>query len=141
MQVIAPHPTPKDGIANYISQISQTGLIVVIVIAAGAFTFDARRGLAVFLRTRATSMWQLIVPRFTVNAAAVVTAYSLGTLAAWYEAALLLGSPPAGAMLAGLVCGAASPGRIAVPQRQRVPSAAAPPGARRRPATTEGELR
>jgi len=75
----APDPTPKEGIANYISQVSQTGLIVVIVITAGAFT---------------------------VNAAAAVTAYTLGTLAAWYETALLLGSPPAGAMLAGLLCGA-----------------------------------
>jgi ABC-2 type transport system permease protein len=51
-------------------------------------------------------MWQLIAPRFTVNAAAAVGAYTLGTLAAWYETALLLGSPPAGAMLAGLLCGA-----------------------------------
>ena len=107
VQVIVAQPTPKDGIANYISQASQTGLIVVIVITAGALTFDARRGLATFLRTRATSMWQLIAPRFTVNAAAAVTAYTLGTLAAWYETVLLLGSPPPGAMLAGLGCGSA----------------------------------
>ena len=105
VQVIFAHPTPKDGIANYISQISQTGLVVVIVITAGALTFDARRGLSTFLRTRTTSMWQLIAPRFTVNAAAAVAAYALGTLAAWYETALLLGSPPPGAMLAGLLCG------------------------------------
>jgi ABC-2 type transport system permease protein len=50
-------------------------------------------------------MWQLIAPRVTVNAAAAVTAYTLGTLAAWYETAMLLGPPPAGAMLAGLLCG------------------------------------
>jgi ABC-2 type transport system permease protein len=105
VQVIVTHPTAKDGIANYISQASQTGLVVVVVIAAGAFTFDARRGLSVFLRTRADNMWQLIAPRFAVNAAAAVAAYTLGTLAAWYETALLLGSPPAGAMLAGLLCG------------------------------------
>jgi ABC-2 type transport system permease protein len=105
VQVIVAHPTAKDGIANYISQASQTGLVVVVVIAAGAFTFDARRGLSIFLRTRADSMWQLIAPRFAVNAAAAVAAYTLGTLAAWYETALLLGSPPAGAMLAGLLCG------------------------------------
>ena len=53
MQIIVAHPTPKDGIANYISQASQTGLVVVVVIAAGALTFDARRGLSTFLRTRA----------------------------------------------------------------------------------------
>ena len=105
MQIIVAHPTPKDGIANYISQASQTGLVVVVVIAAGALTFDARRGLSTFLRTRASSMWQLIAPRFTVSAAAAAAAYTLGTLAAWYETALLLGQPPVWPMLAGLLCG------------------------------------
>jgi ABC-2 type transport system permease protein len=105
VQVIMPAPAPKDGIANYISQVSQTGLIVVVVITAGALSFDARRGLSTFLRTR-TSTWQLTAPRFTINAAAAVTAYTLGTAAAWYETALLLGSPPAGPMVAGLLCGA-----------------------------------
>jgi ABC-2 type transport system permease protein len=105
IQVIVAHPTPKDGIANYISQAGQTGLVIVVVLAASAFTFDARRGLATFLRTRASSMWQLIAPRFAVSAAAAVAAYTLGTLAAWYETALLLGPPPAGAMLEGLLCG------------------------------------
>jgi ABC-2 type transport system permease protein len=35
VQVILANPMPRDGIANYISQISQTGLVVVIVITAG----------------------------------------------------------------------------------------------------------
>lgn len=105
VQVIVTPPTPKDGIANYIGQVSQTGLIVVTVITAGALTFDTRRGLSIFLRTRTTSMWRLVAPRFTVNAAAAVVAYALGTCAAWYETALLLGSPPPAAMLAGLACG------------------------------------
>jgi ABC-2 type transport system permease protein len=105
VQVIVAQPAPKDGIANYISQAGQTGLVIVVVIAASAFTFDARRGLSTFLRTRASSIWQLIAPRFTVTAVAAVAAYTLGTLAAWYETALLLDQPPAGAMLAGLLCG------------------------------------
>ena len=107
VQVVVAQPTARDGITNYISQVSQTGLIVLIVITAGSVTFDARRGLSTFLRTRTTSMWQLIAPRFTVNAVAAVTAYALGTLGAWYETTLLLGSPPAGAMLEGLLCGSA----------------------------------
>lgn len=106
VQIIVAAPTPKDGIANYIGQAGQTGLVVVVVIAATALSFDAHRGLSTFLRTRARNMWQLIAPRFAVNAVAAVAAYTLGTLAAWYETALLLGSPPAGAMLAGLLCGA-----------------------------------
>ena len=79
---------------------------MVVVIAAGVFSFDAHRGLAMFLRTRVGSIWQLVTPRFAVNAAAAATAYLLGTLAAWYETQLLIGSPPVGGMLAGILCGA-----------------------------------
>ncbi|HVB44642.1 MAG TPA: hypothetical protein VNF47_18340 [Streptosporangiaceae bacterium] len=105
VKVSFPPPTPATGITEYIGQASQTGLIVVVVIAAGALSFDARPGLSLFLRTRAASIWQIVTPRFAVNAAAALAAYVLGTLAAWYETALLLGAPPAGAMLAGMVCG------------------------------------
>ena len=79
---------------------------MVVVIAAGAFTFDAHHGLAIFLRTRVTGFWQLIAPRFTVNAAAAALAYVLGALAAWYETSLLIGAPAAGGMLAAMLCGA-----------------------------------
>jgi ABC-2 type transport system permease protein len=79
---------------------------VVVVLAAGAFGFDAHHGLATFLRTRVASIWQLVTPRFAVTAAAAATAYLLGTLAAWYETDLLIGAPPVAGMLAGVLCGA-----------------------------------
>ena len=102
--IIVPAPQPKDGIVNYLSQVGQIGLIVVVAIAAGAMSFDAHRGISTFLRTRANGMWELVAPRFTVNAVAAVLAYALGLLAAWYETALLLGPLPVGPMLAGLLC-------------------------------------
>ncbi len=102
--VIAPPPVPSDGIAQYIDQIGQTGLIVVVVVAAGALTFDSRRGVSVFLRTHSRSMWALLLPRYVLPAAAAVTACVLGTLAAWYETTMLIGPLPAGAVLGGLVC-------------------------------------
>ncbi len=102
--IIVPKPTPKDGISNYVGNVSQTGLIVVVVLAAGALAFDSRRGLSTFLRTRVATIWDLVLPRFTVNAAAAVAAYLIGTLAAWYETALLLGGLPVGAVLAGVLC-------------------------------------
>src|SRR5215469_6020924 len=79
LRILVPPPVPSDGINAYVSQVATIGLIVVVVIAAGAFGFDSRQGLATFLRTRVSSVWQLIVPRFTVNAAAAIAAYLLGT--------------------------------------------------------------
>lgn len=105
MTIIVPPPQPKDGMINYVNQVGQTGLIVVVAIASSALAFDARRGLSTFLRTRVGSMWVLVRPRFVVTAAAAVLAYTLGTVAAWYETTLLLGSLPIGAVLAGLLCG------------------------------------
>lgn len=107
VRISFPPVTPAAGVGSYVGELGGIGLIVVVVIAAGAFSFDAHRGLAMFLRTRVGSIWQLVTPRFAVNAAAAATAYLLGTLAAWYETQLLIGSPPVGGMLAGILCGAA----------------------------------
>jgi ABC-2 type transport system permease protein len=106
VRISFPPATPAAGISSYVDELSGIGLIVVVVLAAGAFAFDAHHGLATFLRTRVASIWQLVTPRFAVNAAAAAIAYLLGTLAAWYETDLLIGSLPVGGMLAGILCGA-----------------------------------
>jgi ABC-2 type transport system permease protein len=98
-------PSPVDGITNFISQANQIGLVVVVVVAAGALAFDARRGLSTFLRTRTRRMWRLVLPRFAASSAAAVAAYTLGTLAAWYETTLLIGALPVGGVALGLLCG------------------------------------
>jgi ABC-2 type transport system permease protein len=102
--IIVPNPTPRDGISEFISQSSQTGLIIVIVVAAGAMTFDSHRGISTFLRTRCPRMRALLVPRYAVSAAAAVIGYTIGTAAAWYETGLLLGALPIGPMLGGWLC-------------------------------------
>ncbi len=106
LHISIPRPVPSDGISAYVGQVATIGLIVVVVIAIGAFGIDSKIGLATFLRTRVTSLWQLIIPRFTVNAAAAIAAYVLGTLAAWYETSLLIGSLPVAAMVEGILCAA-----------------------------------
>jgi ABC-2 type transport system permease protein len=107
VRIYLPPPTPADGLNGYISEASLIGLIVVVVIAAGALSFDSRQGLATFLRTRVANISKLVAPRFAVSAAAAVAGYLLGTLAAWYETDLLIGSLPVSGMLAGILCGAA----------------------------------
>jgi len=106
VKISFPPVTPAQGLASYVNELSGIGLIVVVAIAAGAFSFDSRHGLATFLRTRVSSLWQLVTPRFAVNAVAAAIAYLLGTLAAWYETRLLIGPLPAGQTLAGVLCGA-----------------------------------
>lgn len=98
-------PVPKDGMINFVSQVGQIGLIVTVVVAAGALAFDGRRGISTFFRTRARDIWQLVLPRAVVPALGAVVAYTAGTLAAWYETSLLIGAPSVGAVLAGWLTG------------------------------------
>jgi ABC-2 type transport system permease protein len=100
-----PKPTPADALSSYVSEATLVGLIVLVVAAASALAFDSSPGLASFFRTRVRTMWQLVAPRFAAYAVAGALAYLIGTLAAWYETRLLVGSLPAAGLFAGVLCG------------------------------------
>lgn len=106
-QIVLPPPTPADALNSYVSEITVIGLVVVVAVAAGALSFDSRKGVSIFLRTRVRSLWQLVIPPFVVCACAAAVSYLLGTLAAWYETRVLIGSLPAAGVLCGVLCGAA----------------------------------
>lgn len=102
IRVEFPDPVPADGIDQFIGNASQIGLLVVVIVAASAMAFDARREMAVFLRTRVTGVGAIVVPAFAVNAAAAGGGFAAGALSAWYETSVLLGALPATRMLAGI---------------------------------------
>jgi ABC-2 type transport system permease protein len=106
LQVRVPPAVPADGITNFVKNASQIGLVVVVVVAAGALAFDAKPEIGAFLRTRATSTWAIGLPRFGVSAIAASAAFASGSLAAWYETAVLIGRVGTGAMIAGIGFGA-----------------------------------
>lgn len=102
VRVEFPEPVPADGVDQFVSNASQIGLLVVVLVAAAALAFDARREMAVFLRTRVPGVRAIVVPAFTVNAAAAAAGLVAGALCAWYETAVLLGPLPSLRMLAGI---------------------------------------
>ena len=106
VRVEFPAPLPADGIAQFIGNASQIGVLTVVMVAASALAFDARREMAVFLRTRVSSVRSIILPAYAMNTGAAIGGLVLGTLAAWYETSVLLGGLPAGRMLAGVALGA-----------------------------------
>lgn len=106
VQIIAPPPVPADAMTSYVSNASQLGLLVFVLVTAGAVTVDARAESAAFLRTRVRRRRDLVVPRLATNAAAGAAAYATGALLAWYGAVVLLGDLPIGPMAAGVVLGA-----------------------------------
>jgi ABC-2 type transport system permease protein len=106
IEVTFPEPTAADGITQYVGNVQQIGLLVLVMIAAGALTMESRYEMAVFLRTRVRNARQLLAPRFVVVAASGVFAFAVGLLVAWYETAVLIESPDAGAMAAIFALGA-----------------------------------
>jgi ABC-2 type transport system permease protein len=101
IQVTVPPPTPPEGIAAYLGNAAQLGLLVTVLLAAGSLAFDARPEWAAFLRIRSASLSGLVVPKFAVNAIASGASFALGLVAAWVLTVALIGSLPVAALLAG----------------------------------------
>jgi ABC-2 type transport system permease protein len=103
VSVILPPPTPASGLEQYLGNVMQIGLLVVLAVAAGTLAFDQPVERAAFYRSRVRRVWMLLAPRVAVVTLATVAAFVLGTLGAWYETVVLLGDLPAGAMLLGML--------------------------------------
>lgn len=101
-----PDPTPADGITQFVGNASQVGVLVGVVVAAGALCLDATPEIGIFFRTRVPSLARILLPRFSMTVAAVVGAFALGTLAAWYETEVLIGHVAAGPLWTGWLLGA-----------------------------------
>jgi ABC-2 type transport system permease protein len=101
--VLLPPPTPASGLEQYLGNVLQIGLLVVLAVAAGALAFDRPVERAAFYRSRVPRAWSLLVPRYAVVTLATIAAFVLGTLGAWYETIVLLGDLPVDAMLLGML--------------------------------------
>jgi ABC-2 type transport system permease protein len=106
VKVEFPTPRPADGIAQFTSNTAQIGLLVVVLVAASALAFDAHVEMAVFLRTRVRGVGDILLPAYVLSTAAAVAGLLAGSLAAWYETAVLLGPLPVWRMAFGIGCGA-----------------------------------
>ncbi len=105
VQIVVPEPIAADGITAYVSNAAQIGLLVSVGIAAGALAFDAKPQMGIFLRTRVEHVRDILTPRVAVMAAAVVAAFTLGSVAALYESVVLMGSLPIGGWALGTMLG------------------------------------
>lgn len=105
VQVVVPEPVAADGIASYVSNAAQIGLLVSVGVAAAALAFDAKPQMGIFLRTRTARMRDIIAPRYLVVTAAIAAAFTLGSVAALYESTVLMGSLPFGGWLLGTLLG------------------------------------
>lgn len=102
-----PPPTPADGFGQYVSNANQLGVLVVVIVAAGALVVDAVPEMGVFLRTRVQRSWRLLAPRLAVTTAVVAVGWTVGVALAWYETWALIGAPRAAGVVVGCLLGSA----------------------------------
>ncbi|WP_067497092.1 hypothetical protein [Actinoplanes sp. TFC3] len=105
VEIKLPDPVAADGIAQFISNASQIGLLVVVLVAASALALDARREMAIFLRTRVSGTHAIVLPAYTATTVVAATSLLAGALAAWYETAVLIGNLPVLRLLLGIGLG------------------------------------
>lgn len=105
LTIIAPDPVPADGIAQFIGNASQLGLLAVIVVGVASLAVDARPEVAAFLRTRVPRAGTLLLPRYVATLGVAVAGLVAGTAVAWGLTVLLIGRLPVAAMLVGTAYG------------------------------------
>ena len=98
-----PPPTAGLAMTSYIGNASQIGLMVTVFLAAASLAFDAKPEWASFLRTRAGSLAEVVVPKVVVMAGAAAVSFVLGAVAAWVGTAVLIEDLSPGAVLTGIV--------------------------------------
>lgn len=100
VEIVLPEPTAYEGIVQYLGNADQLGLVGIAVFAAMSMTFDAKREIAVFLRSRA-SIEAIVTPRFVTTFALSAVAILIGGVVALILTDLLLGPPPTQDVLVG----------------------------------------
>ena len=106
MQITMPDPTPAAGMAQFGANAGQLGLLAVLVVAAGALTFDARPPWSAFLRTRVPRVLDLVLPRVVVSTGLAVVGLAVGTGVATAATAALIGTPDLADVALGVAFGA-----------------------------------
>lgn len=105
VHVTVADPIPSDGMVGYIGSAMQIGLMVGLAMLISACAIDASYQLAIFYRARRADLWTLLVPRLTVSFITMTAGLVLGMAAAWYETAVLIGTPSFAGTLRLLVAG------------------------------------
>jgi ABC-2 type transport system permease protein len=106
MVVEVPDPRPVDGVGQFLGNVTQIGLLAIVIVTAGSLTIDARTEVAAFLRSRVERARTLLWPRYVATTLLAVLSLVLGTTITWALTHVLIGELPTVAMIVGTLYGA-----------------------------------
>lgn len=102
VEIAVPEATPELGMAQYLGNALQIGLLAVAFVAASSLAFDSKPEMSAFLRTR-TTIRKILEPRYAVNMAASAGSFVLGSAIAFAVTAALIAMPRLGGTIVGSV--------------------------------------
>lgn len=91
--IVVPPPSPGQAVAQYLGDIVEIGLLVVIAITMGSVANEKASGVTTFVVTRPASRRSYVAAKFVVLAGGVMAAIIAGTLVAGLYTWTLLGAP------------------------------------------------
>ncbi len=91
-----PTPVYQDSYAQWVKNLSQLGLFVVIIIYGGIVSSERKSGTAVLVLTKPVSRSAFVVAKVLVHSTFLAVTVTAGTLITWGGTALLFGEAPAG---------------------------------------------
>lgn len=90
-----PDPTYVDSYAQWVKNISQMGLLLVVFASAGLIANERSTGTAILVVTKPVSREAFAVAKYVVQALLVTTAVSVGTAVTWVGTLIAFGEAPA----------------------------------------------
>jgi ABC-2 type transport system permease protein len=102
-----PDPTYLDSYAQWIKNLSQIGLLLVVFASAGLLAAERSSGTAALVVSKPVSRASIAVAKFAAQAGLVVAATVVGTAVTWAGTALAFGDAPATALVASSAAWAA----------------------------------
>jgi ABC-2 type transport system permease protein len=100
VEIAVPAATPELGMAQYLGNALQIGLLAVAFVAASSLAFDSKPEMSTFLRTR-TTVRRILEPRYVINMAAAAGSFLLGSAIAFAVTAVLIASPSLSGTIVG----------------------------------------
>lgn len=87
-----PEPTASDAIAQFLKNLTQTGVIVLILVVMGTVAQERERGTAVTVLSKPVSRLSFLMAKFTALTLMLAFSLVLSALACWYYTLVLFGA-------------------------------------------------
>lgn len=96
---LIPEPSAADAIVQYVSNITQFGFLIAILLGMGAVAGEKEQGTAALIMSKPLPRWAFILSKFVAQAAVYTVGFALAGVGAYAYTAWLFEALPAGAFV------------------------------------------